>query len=300
MDLMSEIGLAGAPRIPAATPSPLGSTTARPTGAHNPSTFGDHLDQALGSRPGATSGVLSPPPKEAERAATPQAVSSNAPSQGSAAGIKAWLDLVRIWAAARMAALPDAGGSSDPSSPLSQGDSFGADLLPFVIQALSASGSSTGAAPVLPMLFGATSETAALAPVANGSPAPPGTGRWDALIQNVAARRGLDPALLRAVMMAESGGNPAARSPAGALGLMQLMPSTARALGVDPLDPAQNLDGGAQYLRSLLDRYGGDVLKATAAYNAGPGAVDRYGGIPPYQETQAYVRRIQQLYARYV
>nr|WP_276716255.1 lytic transglycosylase domain-containing protein [Kyrpidia tusciae] len=172
--------------------------------------------------------------------------------------------------------------------------------MPFVIQALSASGSSTGAAPVLPMLFGATSETAALAPVANGSPAPPGTERWDALIQNVAARRGLDPALLRAVMMAESGGNPAARSPAGALGLMQLMPSTARALGVDPLDPAQNLDGGAQYLRSLLDRYGGDVLKATAAYNAGPGAVDRYGGIPPYQETQAYVRRIQQLYARYV
>lgn len=104
---------------------------------------------------------------------------------------------------------------------------------------------------------------------------------------------GLSVRLLEAVAEAESGLNPRAVSPAGALGLMQLMPETARALGVrDPFDLRENVLGGARYLRGLLDRYGGDLVKALAAYNAGPGAVDRYGGVPPYRETQEYVKKI--------
>jgi soluble lytic murein transglycosylase-like protein len=115
---------------------------------------------------------------------------------------------------------------------------------------------------------------------------------------NAAARRaGLDPALVRAVVKHESGFDPHATSRAGAQGLMQLMPATARSLGVtDPYDPVQSLEGGTRYLRSLLDRFEGDVALAVAAYNAGPGAVARHHGIPPYPETQAYVRRVLDTY----
>ncbi len=111
-----------------------------------------------------------------------------------------------------------------------------------------------------------------------------------------ARHAGLDPALVAAVVQAESGGNPNARSAAGAQGAMQLMPDTARALGVvDPYDPMQNVRGGADYLRSLLDRFG-DLKSAIAAYNAGPGAVARYGGIPPYEQTRVYVDRVMEAY----
>lgn len=104
---------------------------------------------------------------------------------------------------------------------------------------------------------------------------------------------GVDPALLKAVARAESGLNPRAVSPKGAAGVMQLMPQTARSLGVsDPFDPVQSIFGGARYLRSLLDRFGGDIRLALAAYNAGPGAVERWGGIPPYRETKEYVDRV--------
>ncbi|MEW6583585.1 MAG: lytic transglycosylase domain-containing protein [Actinomycetota bacterium] len=113
------------------------------------------------------------------------------------------------------------------------------------------------------------------------------------LIRAAAAEAGVDPTLVAAVARAESNFRPDAVSPAGAQGIMQLMPGTARGLGVtDPFDAWQSLRGGARYLRQQLDRFGGDTTLALAAYNAGPGAVARSGGVPPYAETQAYVRRV--------
>lgn len=111
---------------------------------------------------------------------------------------------------------------------------------------------------------------------------------------------GLDPALVRAVIHAESGFNPAARSRTGAVGLMQLMPGTARMMGVsDSAAPRHNIQGGSRYLASLLTRFKNDISLATAAYNAGPEAVQKYAGIPPYAETQSYVQRVRILYQRY-
>ena len=115
----------------------------------------------------------------------------------------------------------------------------------------------------------------------------------------MAAEQALSPALLKAVVAAESGFDPRAVSRAGAQGLMQLMPETADLLGVeDPLVPEQNLRAGGSYLRALIDRYG-DLTRALAAYNAGPEAVDRYGGLPPYRETRAYVARVLTYYRSY-
>ncbi len=107
-----------------------------------------------------------------------------------------------------------------------------------------------------------------------------------------AAAYALDPKLVEAVAWRESRFKPTARSRKGAVGVMQLMPATARDLGVDPSDMAQNVRGGAMYLRQMLTRFGGDVKLALAAYNAGPGAVLKHGGVPPYAETQAYVTSI--------
>lgn len=117
-----------------------------------------------------------------------------------------------------------------------------------------------------------------------------GPGEYTRLARDAARRHGLDHSLVIAIMRIESGFNPRALSPKGAMGLMQLMPDTARRFGVrDPYDPAQNIRGGCAYLAWLLDRYDGDVVLAAAAYNAGEAAVDEYGGVPPYQETRAYV-----------
>jgi soluble lytic murein transglycosylase-like protein len=133
----------------------------------------------------------------------------------------------------------------------------------------------------------ATTAPMATAASAGGTPT-----AFDAQIDEAAAKYGLDPALLKGLIRQESGFNPAARSGAGAVGLTQLMPGTAASLGVDPTDPAQAIDGGARYLKQQLDRFGGDPAKALAAYNAGPGAVAKYGGVPPYGETQNYVTSV--------
>lgn len=129
-------------------------------------------------------------------------------------------------------------------------------------------------------------------------PAAAAPGGFQAALTEACQRNQLDPSLVRAVIQAESGGDAKAVSKAGAVGLMQLMPETARDLGVqDPRDPAANVAGGTRYLREMLDRFG-KLPEALAAYNAGPGAVERHGGIPPYAETRAYVQRVMQLYGQ--
>ncbi len=115
---------------------------------------------------------------------------------------------------------------------------------------------------------------------------------YTASIIATANRYGISPDLALAVAKAESGMNPNAVSNKGALGLFQLMPATASQLGVDANDPLQNIEGGVSYLSSLLNKYGGDTSLALAAYNAGPGNVDKYGGIPPFGETQGFVSKI--------
>lgn len=133
-------------------------------------------------------------------------------------------------------------------------------------------------------------------PVVQPAPAPVKMPDTPAEMASQAARKYLLPdSFLRSVMKAESAFHPDALSPKGAIGLMQLMPETARQLGVDPRDPRQNADGGAQYLRELLARYENDpnqVLLALAAYNAGPAAVEHWHGVPPYRETREYILRV--------
>jgi soluble lytic murein transglycosylase-like protein len=130
------------------------------------------------------------------------------------------------------------------------------------------------------------------AKVAVPDPAP------EQLANAAAAKYGLPPSLVRSVMKAESGFQPGAVSPKGAIGLMQLMPGTAQSLGVNPYDPAQNVDAGTRYLRSLLEKYNGLLRHALAAYNAGPEAVDKHGGVPPFAETLDYIRRVEREWKR--
>jgi soluble lytic murein transglycosylase-like protein len=147
--------------------------------------------------------------------------------------------------------------------------------------------------------------TAAASPVATaasvtGASSLPADVPYGAEITAAAHHHGIDPALLAGLIKQESGFDPTARSGAGAVGLTQLMPGTAAGLGVaDPTDPAQAIEGGAKYLAEQLQRFGGDEARALAAYNAGPGAVERFGGVPPYAETQTYVRAVQANAARF-
>jgi soluble lytic murein transglycosylase-like protein len=119
------------------------------------------------------------------------------------------------------------------------------------------------------------------------------SGQYDALIEQAAARNGIEPALLHGLIQQESGFDPNSTSSAGAAGLTQLMPGTASSLGVaNPLNPAESIEGGARYLGQMMAQFGGNAEAALAAYNAGPGAVEQYGGIPPYAETQSYVTKV--------
>jgi soluble lytic murein transglycosylase-like protein len=130
-------------------------------------------------------------------------------------------------------------------------------------------------------------------PVASGDRTGAGLEPWREAIAQVSARHGVPAWLVTNVVRQESGGNAQATSPAGAMGLMQLMPGTAAELGVEaPYDPMQNLEGGVRYLARMITMFDGDLTRAVAAYNAGPGAVARHGGVPPYRETQDYVRRV--------
>ena len=120
------------------------------------------------------------------------------------------------------------------------------------------------------------------------------------LVSDASSSNGVPPGLVRAVLMAESAGNPSAVSVAGAQGLMQLMPGTSANCGIaNPFDATENVQCGTAYLKELLSRYHGDATLAVAAYNAGPGAVDHYHGVPPYAETRAYVARVISAYRSY-
>jgi len=161
----------------------------------------------------------------------------------------------------------------------------------------SPSPAATGGASFGQQLADATGgQTATAATASTGSRSAP----YEQLIDSAASKYGVDPAVLKGLIKQESGFNPNAGSPAGAQGLTQLMPGTAASLGVsDVHDPAQAIDAGAHYLRMQLDRFGGDYGKALAAYNAGPGAVQRFGGIPPYAETRNYVQNVLSFAAQY-
>ena len=174
--------------------------------------------------------------------------------------------------------------SSSASSPASTGATGSSG---FAAQLASVTGTPAAAA---------TTDTSATAGATAGTGAP---APYAAEIDAAAAKYNVDPALLRGLIRQESNFNANATSPAGARGLTQLMPGTAAALGVDPSVPAQAIEGGAKYLRQQLDRFGNDPAKALAAYNAGPGAVQRYGGVPPYAETQNYVRKVLGYAAEY-
>ena len=131
-------------------------------------------------------------------------------------------------------------------------------------------------------------------PVASHAPAPPTDTKT--MLRNAAIRSGLPPQFVESVARVESALRPDAISPKGAIGVMQLMPGTARAMAADPNDPEQNIDAGTRLLRELLVKYDGDVVKALSAYNAGPGAVSRYQGLPPFPETQNYVDKVIRKY----
>ncbi len=154
------------------------------------------------------------------------------------------------------------------------------------------------AEPRTPSETGVTPSSEAVPP-APQAPAPPApTPDLRVLVREAAAKAGLPAAFVESVAKTESGFDPSAISPKGAIGVMQLMPATAKALGVEPADPKQNIEAGALLLRQLLIKYDGDVVKALSAYNAGEGAVDRYRGEPPYPETQHYVNTVVRDYLK--
>jgi soluble lytic murein transglycosylase-like protein len=177
-----------------------------------------------------------------------------------------------------------------------------AQLAPVVARQAASSGLALGANPTSASAFQQTLQSlmapksAGTNPLLNAATSPL-RRKIEGLIENYAGKFGVDPNLVKAVVHAESGFDPKAISKAGAKGLMQLMPETAKGLNVhNSFDIQQNLQGGIRYLGGLLNRYGGDVTKALAAYNAGPTHVDKHQGVPPFAETQKYVQKVMALY----
>ncbi len=187
--------------------------------------------------------------------------------------------------AARQVASPELPAPAEASTPYPQ--SPPSDFASALQSATSADATSANAASVA---YEPSLQVAGA--LAGGEPGAE-SGAYEPLIEQAAARNGLDPAVLHGLIQQESGFDPSATSSAGASGLTQLMPGTASSMGVaNPLNPAESIEGGARYLGQLMTRFAGNTEDALAAYNAGPGAVQQYGGIPPYAETQSYVSKV--------
>ena len=221
----------------------------------------------------ATLGAVAEGPADAAAAAQRvqqlQALLAQAQQGGSTAGFAAALEAASAGESGESPPTP----ASSPASPTS----------------------SSAAAITPPVLSAATTPAPTTATPAAGSSASTGWAgsQYSATIASVASRYNIEPAILHGLIQQESGFDPNARSSSGALGLTQLMPGTASSLGVsNPLEPTQSIEGGARYLSEMLSKFGGNVEDALAAYNAGPGAVSQYGGVPPYAETQEYVNKV--------
>jgi soluble lytic murein transglycosylase-like protein len=181
------------------------------------------------------------------------------------------------------------GSAAPPVSGLTPSSRVGVDGLPILDGSFAAAVQQAMGQPGQPDSSAAPSAPAMVPPA-----------QIEALVGNSSEQWGVDPALVKAIIANESGFNANATSSVGAQGLMQLMPGTAAGLGVsDSYDPAQNVSGGTRYIKGLLERFNGDIPKAVAAYNAGPGAVEKYGGVPPYPETQNYVQNVLASYDKY-
>jgi soluble lytic murein transglycosylase-like protein len=178
---------------------------------------------------------------------------------------------------------------------LTAAQAAGPTTLPSSTSEVAAPPASLGPLPVLPVAPGAAN----VVPIAPSPVSAADSGDYDTLIQKYAAQNNLEPSLVKAVIQTESGGNPRSVSGAGAMGLMQLMPANVKEAGIsDPFDPEQNIAAGTKQLSGLMSQYHGDLDLALAGYNAGPGNVRKYGGVPPFAETQHYIQRVRAAMAK--
>lgn len=279
-----------------ATTASQGRQTAGQAGAAPPSTepFARTLRRALDSAqatPFSDSSASVPP---GSKTAAPSGQSAqNSGSLGVSSAVL--LDLLETLVTSEMSTWNTSSNTLGPSG--AAGSIMGS---PSPLSAFMAPGSplpslvSSGSSPATPLDSSASAAVTAQTPGAAATVGPTDLrSALQPLIASLAPQYGLSSQLVNALISQESSYNPAATSSAGAMGLMQLMPATAASLGVtDPYDPVANLRGGMQYLSGLLKQYNGNLPLALAAYNAGPGAVNEYGGIPPYPQTQQYVARI--------